>query len=48
LIYNSMTLTLAILGWIHPLIAAVLMPISGLTVLAMAMSNNAFVGAKTK
>jgi len=37
LIYNSITVTLAITGLIHPLIAAVLMPISGLTVLAMAM-----------
>jgi len=37
LIYNSLTITLAITGLIHPLIAAILMPISGLTVLAMAM-----------
>lgn len=37
LIYNSMTITLAITGLIHPLLAAILMPISGLTVLAMAM-----------
>jgi Cu2+-exporting ATPase len=37
LIYNSITITLAITGLIHPLIAAILMPISGLTVLAMAM-----------
>jgi P-type Cu2+ transporter len=45
LVYNSLSLTLAMLGWIHPLIAAVLMPISGLTVLAMAMSTTTFVGA---
>lgn len=37
LIYNSVTITLAITGLIHPLMAAVLMPISGITVLAMAM-----------
>lgn len=42
LIYNAVMLTLAMLGWIHPLIAAVLMPISGLTVLIMAMSTQAF------
>ena len=42
LIYNTFTLTLAMTGWIHPLIAAILMPISGLTVLAMAMSTRAF------
>jgi len=48
LIYNSVTISLAIFGWIHPLIAAVLMPISGLTVLAMAMSTNAFSGLKSK
>jgi len=48
LIYNTVTISLAIFGWIHPLIAAVLMPISGLTVLAMAMSTNAFSGLKSK
>ena len=37
LIYNSITIALAIIGLIHPLVAAILMPISGLTVLAMAM-----------
>jgi P-type Cu2+ transporter len=42
LIYNTVTISLAISGWIHPLIAAVLMPISGMTVLAMAMSTSAF------
>ncbi|MCY2985245.1 MAG: heavy metal translocating P-type ATPase [Planctomycetota bacterium] len=42
LIYNTVTITLAMFGWIHPLIAAVLMPISGLTVLTMAMTTNAF------
>lgn len=48
LIYNTVTVSLAMLGWIHPLIAAVLMPISGLTVLTMAMSTNAFPGIKSK
>ena len=48
LIYNTVTISLAMLGWIHPLIAAVLMPISGLTVLTMAMSTNAFLGMKLR
>ena len=48
LIYNTVTISLAIAGWIHPLIAAVLMPISGLTVLAMAMSTNAFSERRVK
>lgn len=48
LVYNAVTMTLAIMGWIHPLFAAVLMPISGLTVLAMAMSTRAFPGTRTK
>jgi Cu2+-exporting ATPase len=48
LIYNTVTISLAMLGWIHPLIAAVLMPISGLTVLTMAMMTNAFPNEKSK
>ena len=48
LVYNAVTITLAIMGWIHPLFAAVLMPISGLTVLAMAISTRAFPGTRTK
>ena len=48
LIYNTVTISLAMLGWIHPLIAAVLMPISGLTVLTMAMTTNAFPNEKSK
>ncbi len=48
LIYNAVTMTLAIMGLIHPLIAAVLMPISGLTVLAMAMSTQAFTGTRSR
>ncbi len=42
LAYNTLTITLAIFGWIHPLIAAIFMPISGLTVLAMALTGRAF------
>jgi P-type Cu2+ transporter len=42
LLYNSGTISLAMLGWIHPLIAAVLMPISGITVLAMAICTKSF------
>jgi P-type Cu2+ transporter len=48
LIYNTVTITLAMLGWIHPLIAAVFMPISGLTVLTMAMTTNAFPRKKSQ
>ncbi len=48
LVYNATTITLAMMGWIHPLIAAVLMPLSGLTVLAMAMSTNAFHGKSSE
>lgn len=47
LIYNTITISLAISGWIHPLIAAVFMPISGLTVLAMAMSAKTFPAQQT-
>lgn len=42
LLYNSVTMTLAVLGWMHPLLAAVLMPISGITVLTMAVSSPTF------
>ncbi len=42
LLYNSFTISLALLGWIHPLIAAVFMPISGLTVLALAITGKTF------
>lgn len=48
LIYNAVTMTLAIMGLIHPLMAAVLMPISGLTVLAMAKSTQAFTGTRSR
>jgi Cu2+-exporting ATPase len=42
LLYNAITISLAMTGWIHPLIAAALMPISGLTVLTMAMTTRSF------
>lgn len=48
LIYNTITISLAISGWIHPLIAAIFMPISGLTVLAMALSAKTFPNAKDR
>lgn len=44
LLYNTFTISLAIMGWIHPLIAAVFMPISGLTVLALAITGKTFPG----
>ncbi len=42
LLYNAVTISLAISGSMHPLLAAVLMPISGLTVLTMAVSSRTF------
>lgn len=42
--YNIMAVVLAMGGMITPLIAAVLMPISSLTVLTLAMCNQAFKG----
>jgi P-type Cu2+ transporter len=42
LLYNAITISLAIAGLIHPLIAALFMPLSGLTVLAMAMNCRTF------
>ncbi|MDZ4852324.1 MAG: heavy metal translocating P-type ATPase [Pirellulaceae bacterium] len=42
LIYNAITLSLAMMGLIHPLIAAILMPISGLTVLTFAIARRTF------
>ncbi len=37
LLYNTFTISLAVCGLIHPLIAALFMPLSGITVLAMAV-----------
>ena len=42
LLYNTIAISLAVTGWIHPLVAAILMPLSGLTVLAMAISTRSF------
>jgi len=42
LIYNTIAISLAMTGWIHPLVAAILMPLSGLTVLAMAIATHSF------
>ncbi len=42
LIYNSITISLAVIGLIHPLIAAIFMPISGLTVLGLAITGHSF------
>ncbi len=46
LIYNTTAISLAMTGWIHPLIAAILMPLSGLTVLAMAIATRSFKNQK--
>lgn len=42
LLYNTITISLAVSGWIHPLIAALFMPLSGLTVLTMALTAKTF------
>ena len=42
LLYNAITIALAATGWIHPLIAALFMPLSGITVLTMALSAHTF------
>ena len=42
LLYNCITIGLAATGYIHPLIAAIFMPISGITVLAMAWAARTF------
>jgi Cu2+-exporting ATPase len=42
LLYNCITIGLAISGYIHPLIAAIFMPISGITVLVMAWTARTF------
>jgi Cu2+-exporting ATPase len=42
LVYNSITISLAVTGLIHPLIAAIFMPISGITVLGLAIAGNSF------
>jgi Cu2+-exporting ATPase len=42
LLYNCITIGLAATGYIHPLVAAIFMPISGITVLVMAWSARTF------
>jgi len=42
LAYNAIAGTLAVIGVIHPLIAAALMPLSSLTVLASSLRSKAF------
>lgn len=48
LLYNAITISLAIAGLIHPLIAALFMPLSGLTVLTMALNSRTFVSKRKK
>ena len=48
LAYNAIGVSLAATGIINPLIAAILMPASSLTVLALAVSNRAFLDKDTK
>jgi Cu2+-exporting ATPase len=40
--YNAIAATLALAGWINPLVAAVLMPISSLTALGLAIGGRTF------
>jgi P-type E1-E2 ATPase len=42
LVYNLLAGSLAVIGWIHPLIAAAVMPLSSLTVLASSLRSAAF------
>ena len=42
LAYNAVAATLAVAGLVHPLVAAVLMPASSLTVLTLAMTSRSF------
>jgi P-type Cu2+ transporter len=42
LTYNAFAISLAALGWINPLVAAILMPISSLTVLSLALGARTF------
>jgi Cu2+-exporting ATPase len=48
LLYNAITISLAIAGLIHPLIAALFMPLSGLTVLTMALNSRTFISKRKK
>ncbi len=42
LAYNTLAASLAALGWINPLVAAILMPISSLTVVAMSLTAGSY------
>lgn len=42
LVYNILAVGLAVAGWIHPLAAAALMPVSSLTVVALAVAGSSF------
>jgi len=48
LTYNAFAITLAAVGWINPLVAAILMPISSLTVLSLAFGTRTFRRAGAK
>jgi P-type Cu2+ transporter len=48
IVYNTLTISMAMLGWIHPLIAAIFMPISGVTVLALAIAGRSFPKSELK
>ena len=40
--YNIVAATLAAIGWINPLVAAILMPISSLSVVAMSLTAGSY------
>jgi Cu2+-exporting ATPase len=40
--YNALAITLAAVGWINPLVAAILMPVSSLTVISLALGVRTF------
>jgi len=44
--YNAITATGAVMGWIHPLLAAALMPISSLTVVMLSYRSHTFAKRK--
>lgn len=48
LLYNAITLSLAISGLIHPLTAALFMPLSGVSVLVLAMNARTFTKRREK
>ncbi|MEO1382146.1 MAG: hypothetical protein AAFV78_02785, partial [Bacteroidota bacterium] len=46
LIYNSVGLAIAVMGWLTPLIAAVLMPLSSITVVIYGMGSTWMLGKR--